>query len=287
MNFPQQFQYPIPLVTIKVSGEPRDMGLPTGPLPVPDGLPSVETMLNATLAQERAGAFEICGFKGVPQDAFASMGNPQQRLPSCGWFHELYDADYWGGTVFNNLLMMRDAFDVGIPSNADPNVLRVDYKKEGLFDHSEPLFDNMVVNTFEEWTIINRSFADHPFHIHQNPFLITHINGIKLSQPEWRDTSIVSGATIPGTEALPPWSIPQANINNLNISNTCPNGQQNPNCQLDPTAPDRGTSCCLNYGTIKFRTYFNPVAAGRFVMHCHTLMHEDLGMMQLLKLKKK
>ena len=33
-------------------------------------------------------------------------------------------------------------------------------------------------------------------------------------------------------------------------------------------------------GSITFRTYFNPVTVGRFVAHCHTLDHEDLGMMQ-------
>jgi hypothetical protein len=33
-------------------------------------------------------------------------------------------------------------------------------------------------------------------------------------------------------------------------------------------------------GSITFRTYFNPVTVGCFVAHCHTLDHEDLGMMQ-------
>jgi hypothetical protein len=33
-------------------------------------------------------------------------------------------------------------------------------------------------------------------------------------------------------------------------------------------------------GSITFRTYFNPVTVGCFVGHCHTLDHEDLGMMQ-------
>ena len=41
-----QFSYPFPLATIEVGGDPVDMQLPTGPLPVPAGLPSVDTMLN-------------------------------------------------------------------------------------------------------------------------------------------------------------------------------------------------------------------------------------------------
>jgi hypothetical protein len=36
------------------------------------------------------------------------------------------------------------------------------------------------------------------------------------------------------------------------------------------------------WGSITFRTYFNPVTVGCFVMHCHILDHEDLGMMQRL-----
>jgi hypothetical protein len=37
-------------------------------------------------------------------------------------------------------------------------------------------------------------------------------------------------------------------------------------------------------GSITFRIYFNPVTVGCFVMHCHVLTHEDLGMMQWLDL---
>jgi FtsP/CotA-like multicopper oxidase with cupredoxin domain len=31
---------------------------------------------------------------------------------------------------------------------------------------------------------------------------------------------------------------------------------------------------------ITFRTYFAPVTEGSFVIHCHLLLHEDIGMMQ-------
>jgi FtsP/CotA-like multicopper oxidase with cupredoxin domain len=60
---------------------------------------------------------------------------------------------------------------------------------------------------------------------------------------------------------------------------------QNPTCQLsDPRSPDFGTNCCVRYGTVTFRTHFDPVTVGRFVMHCHILTHEDIGMMQLLEI---
>lgn len=103
----------------------------------------------------------------------------------------------------------------------------------------------MIAGTYEEWTVLNRSFSDHPFHIHQNHFLLTKINGKPLATPEWHDTVIV-----PGSQPQPTGFPPSININTNPI------------------------------GSITFRIYFNPVTVGCFVAHCHVLTHEDLGMMQ-------
>jgi Multicopper oxidase len=182
--------------------------------------------------------FENCG--GV------QMFQPNVNLPSCGWYFAKYNAAYWGGAQFNNLLMMRDADDVGEPSPSDPNV-RINFKKEGLFDATQPLFPDMIAGNYEEWTVYNRSFSDHPFHLHQNHVLVTKINGIALPQPEWHDTLDVPAAVCPNN--------PATCANPVNINNLPP-------------------------GSITFRTYFNPVTVGCFVAHCHTLNHEDIGMMQ-------
>jgi len=143
---------------------------------------------------------------------------------------------------------MRDADDTGTmnPDMEGPPFL---FAKEGLFTEGVPLFVDdeavgdkaMVAGTFEEWTIINQSNSDHPFHIHQNPFLLTHINGTALKEPEWRDTILVPGAS--------------------NFT------------KLVETA-----------GSVTFRTWFNPITVGNFVMHCHILTHEDVGMMQELEI---
>jgi FtsP/CotA-like multicopper oxidase with cupredoxin domain len=122
----------------------------------------------------------------------------------------------------------------------------VDFQKEGLFAQDQPLFPDMVADTYEECPVINRSFSDHPFHIHQNAFLVAQINGHTLPVPEWHDTINVPGAVPQPTRPEPP----QPNINEV------------------------------QYGSVTFRTYFKPITAGCFVMHCHTLTHEDLGMMQ-------
>ena len=105
----------------------------------------------------------------------------------------------------------------------------------------DKLFDDMLAGNFEEWTVYNRSSSDHTFHIHVNPFLITHINGQPLAVPEWRDTILVPAAT--GGSG---------NINNA------------------------------EFGSITFRTWFDPRFTGSTVMHCHILTHEDVGMMQRL-----
>jgi FtsP/CotA-like multicopper oxidase with cupredoxin domain len=236
-----QFKYPITLATIEVSGATRHMDLPADPLPTPTGLPSITTMLSRTPDKVRNIAFELCG--GVP------VFKPGVSLPSCGWYFEKYDATYWGGTPFTTLQMMRDADDVGEPNpNRDPNVPRINFQKEGLFDPTKPLFPDMIAGNYEEWTVYNRTFSDHPWHLHQNHVLITKINGITLPQPEWHDTLLVPAARC-GTPLT-----------------TCNGGGAN----INAATP----------GSITFRTYFNPITVGCFVAHCHIIDHEDLGMMQ-------
>lgn len=234
-----KFSYPVTLATIEVSGKPKEMDLPADPLPTPNGLPSIDTMLDDTkLYTRRNVVFEDCG--GVPD--FQQNVN----LPSCGWYFAKYDAAYWGDAPFLDLLMMRDADDVGQPNN-NPNMPRVNFKKEGLFDATQPLFRDMIAGNYEEWTVYNRSFSDHPFHLHQNHVLVTKINGIPVPQPEWHDTLDVPAVVCPDNPAT---------CHNPVIINNLPPG------------------------SITFRTYFNPVTVGCFVAHCHTLDHEDIGMMQ-------
>jgi FtsP/CotA-like multicopper oxidase with cupredoxin domain len=240
-----QLAYPFPVATIVVDGDPVDMQLPTGPLPVPAGLPTADTMLNTPPNAERHVAFEICG-----EAMGTQMEMPQNRLPSCGWYFARYGApSFWGGAPFRTLEMMRDADDAGVPNN-DPNMPLVDFKKEGLFTPDQPLFSDMIANNYEEWTVINRSFSDHPFHIHQNHFLVTKINGQTLPTPEWHDTINVPGSQPQPTNPLPPPPQPSINTNPI--------------------------------GSITFRIWFDPVTVGCFVTHCHILTHEDLGMMQRL-----
>lgn len=90
----------------------------------------------------------------------------------------------------------------------------------------------------EEWTLLNNSPGQHPFHIHVNPFQVTHINGQPVALQIWQDTVI----------------IPQAFT---------------------------GTDGSTIPGSVTLRSRFTDFD-GKFVLHCHILPHEDLGMMQIV-----
>jgi len=212
----------VTLATVVVKGAPLPMSLPSGPLPPPSGLPSMSEMLSTTPDAIRHIDFDLCG-------VLVRMMPPNSSLPPCATYSARYDAAYWGGIPFTSLNMFRDADDVT-------------YQKDGLFNPNAPLFDNMFVNNYEQWTVVNRSFSDHPFHIHQNPFLVTQVNGIPLPVPEWHDTFIVPAATVASN--LPPMALP--NIN------------------LPCTAPGVPAGC-VTYGSIQFITHYDPITVGPIV----------------------
>ena len=70
---------------------------------------------------------------------------------------------------------------------------RGEFESFGI-DHEAFSIDNqpyqMHLGTAEQWTVVNAADEGfvHVFHIHVNPFLVTHVNGERLVTPEWRDT---------------------------------------------------------------------------------------------------
>jgi FtsP/CotA-like multicopper oxidase with cupredoxin domain len=277
------FSYPITLATIVVSGAPKNMSLPADPLPTPSGLPSIATMLSRTPDKVRSITFELCGGVTKTQPGDPSTGNFKNlnvNIPSCGWYFAKYNAMFWGGTPFTTLLMMRDADDVGVPSH-DPNMPLVNFKKEGLFDATKPLFPDMIAGNYEEWTVYNRSFSTHPWHLHQNHVLITKINGVTLPQPEWHDTLLVPAASAPCSPAAAPFAPRRRGVP---ARPAAPGPSPNPALlPADPTDTCLGPPNNINNatpGSITFRVFYNPVTVGCFVAHCHVIDHEDMGMMQ-------
>ena len=54
----------------------------------------------------------------------------------------------------------------------------------------------------EEWTIVNADQQYHSFHIHQTPFLVTEINGVRHHEPSLRDTFSIPPANDMGPGVL-------------------------------------------------------------------------------------
>ena len=108
------------------------------------------------------------------------------------------------------------------------------------FQSKKAITQSVALNAVEEWTIVNMNNIRHPFHIHVNPMYVVAVNGKRLDEPYWADTV-----------ALP-------------FNNDNPTG---------PNSPGQGNT------SITFRMRFLHYT-GSFVMHCHMLAHEDMGMMQ-------
>ena len=145
----------------------------------------------------------------------------------------------------------------------------------------------MIAGNYEEWTVYNRSFSDHPWHLHQNHVLITKINGVTLPLPEWHDTLLVPAASCPLDVPTPSLSCEASKDEGDRLGYNQPRPPR-----LQPWAHTRRPvpmTCAwadpgnINHatpGSITFRVYFNPITVGCFVAHCHIIDHEDIGMMQ-------
>ena len=87
-------------------------------------------------------------------------------------------------------------FSYTVERTADQAFL--DFGVDGeAFDPARPPYQ-VKLDTAEEWTLVNAADARlpehaHVFHIHVNPFLVTHVNGVALDRPQWRDTFALSG----------------------------------------------------------------------------------------------
>ena len=59
------------------------------------------------------------------------------------------------------------------------------------------LHDEVIAGTCEEWTVVSDPpGVGHAFHIHTNPYLVTHEDGIAFKKPFWRDTYTIRGSNI-------------------------------------------------------------------------------------------
>ncbi len=129
----------------------------------------------------------------------------------------------------------------------------IDGKK---FSMDEPAYTPKL-NTVEAWTVYNCSTQMHPFHIHVNPFQVTEIG--EPGEPGGPGDKVMRNP--PGDRI---WHdtlmIPKGVIRKVD-------GKE-----------------VIVPGHIKMLTRYENYT-GRFVLHCHILVHEDKGMMALVEIK--
>ena len=157
------------------------------------------------------------------------------------------------------------------PSDNDPADFEGAYRINGRYFGHTPQEQSVVampmLGTTEEWTIVNKSYGEegiwgewHPFHIHQNDFIVTEINGLSTDEitaypsNQLADTVLLGGAYINGTQHA---DNPYGQAAGLTTENVQP------------------------FST-KIRMRFEDFP-GAYVNHCHILFHEDAGMMQAVK----
>ena len=127
-----------------------------------------------------------------------------------------------------------------------------------------------MLDTTEMWTIVNESgLSDpslpqdlplvefHPFHIHQNEFVVLEINGIPVEDMDQTYLAGVLGDTV----ALPPTHAPGSPT------------PENPYGKPQQDGVPSEVKIAMNFKDFP----------GAYVNHCHILFHEDAGMMAPVK----
>lgn len=179
--------------TYALAAMPYDQGYPS-----PEGLFAVVTVEGEPVAMALPATLPPSPLKAIAEDEITN----RRTVTFSAKTPENEASGHWREFVF---LVDGKAFDMN----------RVDQR--------------VLLGAVEEWTLVNRHFHDHIFHIHVNPFQLVEVNGERLAEPVWLDT-----VTLPRNSSL------------------------------------------------KFRSRFEDFA-GKFMLHCHMMNHEELGMMQVVE----
>lgn len=171
----------------------------------------------------------------------------------------------------------------GLPDDSDPSTFEGAYTiNDRYFGHSpeeQTVLAMPMLGTTEEWTILNTSIGIgvpyawgewHPFHIHQNDFVVTHLNGLPAEEitsypaNQLADTVLLGGQYIDGTQTP-----------------DNPYGQAATKV-FDPAVGELSAIEGATPFEAKIMMQFLDYP-GTYVNHCHILFHEDAGMMQAVK----
>jgi FtsP/CotA-like multicopper oxidase with cupredoxin domain len=155
----------------------------------------------------------------------------------------------------------------------------------------------MLLNTSEEWTIMNQANDKaHPFHIHINPFQITEVFEPNSKAATTKGDPCYVDPNDPSTFRPCASQQPQAPYvwwdtfgiptgSQFDITSQCSDPTKVASCpaKLRPYTACAGGTCTETIpGWFRMRSRFVDFT-GQYVIHCHILIHEDRGMMQLVE----
>lgn len=128
----------------------------------------------------------------------------------------------------------------------------------GIWRYSDNPLDaiQLTLGDVDEWRLkSNDAFAGHPFHIHVNPFEIMAVNK-NFPQPD--------GTTV---------------TRDLTVQNDIVNGQEVPSEYFGMKGAFKDVIFTAPGAEVVLRSTYKRYT-GTFVIHCHILYHEDIGMMR-------
>lgn len=125
----------------------------------------------------------------------------------------------------------------------------VEGQPEKVFDPNARPALTATQGTVEEWTVENRTLENHEFHLHQLHFLVEAQSHFEIN----------------GNEPVP--GITGQFLDTIEV----------PHWDGDPAHP---------YPRVTLRIDFRGPDIGDFVFHCHILNHEDLGMMNIIRVQR-
>jgi FtsP/CotA-like multicopper oxidase with cupredoxin domain len=192
-----------------------------------------------------------------------------------------------------------------LPSGASP---RTRHLIDGV-EFNGDIGEVVLLNSVEEWKIVNKTIngklradnkpvvtdpprmIDHPFHIHINPFQIVEVfdpNQQVRSNPN--DPNSLIPKYVTDKSGMNPAIQCFLDINDPSTWHDCHNAPDGIWWDVFPIPSARAIFTTVNGtnqltkvpGYFRMRTRFVDYS-GQFVMHCHILVHEDRGMMNVVE----
>lgn len=150
------------------------------------------------------------------------------------------------------------------PSETLPPNTKFEFMINGVtFDSPEATERQLRLRTVDRW-LVTSALGNHVFHIHTNPFQLERRGPDGMPERVWKDTIFVQGLLSSQQPPYPQRHVPRLPALQLYTRYDTKYVESAP---YDPAQPP-------------FKNF-----AGRYVIHCHFLDHEDAGMMQIVHLQ--